>query len=366
MRNFSDLTLDFPVLTEKELRSIKGGDEEDTGDYGGCGSCCSSSSSGGGGCAGGSGCFGPGIGGNDLGNVDVKSGGGGAGGGCGSGCSNAYGGGGGGCDTTPPSYGGGVPPTDPNDPSLLAPVTVHSTIKQQVWVTTGSGTNPYNSSGDTGYYEMQTVPADVKYEHINCMYAGGDDTKTKNIAEYKITGGQNTVYASYGSSIAVDNDGDPNCNTSIDPSYQSTTSYHYKDANGNTQYLDGTKVAYIALNIASFGKDANGNYNVHIGDVVEITNSSTGKSIYAVVGDGGNTGGIGEISYKAAKDLGFSDVSKTSASSNDKVNIFIFQGSRLKGNISRSDVDAAGAALDDNNPQLSKQTPPPNVSATCH
>jgi hypothetical protein len=227
---------------------------------------------------------------------------------------------------------------------LLAPVTVIGTI-------------PSNGGGGPG---TNPTPTTLTYNNKDCMH-GGQNSNTNNQAVYQVSSGNSSVIQGFSTTVSIDNDGDPNCNKQIDKSYQNTTSYN-TGLSGQADYLDGTKVAYIALNVRYF--KANG-MTVRIGDVVALTNSSTGQTIFAVVGDGGNKQEFGEMSYKAAHDL-FPDATKKSLSSSDLVNITIFNNSSpLKGNINQQDVINKGKALLANNPQLSLNAPPAGVSAKC-
>lgn len=202
-------------------------------------------------------------------------------------------------------------------------------------------------------------PTTLTYTNKDCMH-GGQNKGINNHAVYQVSGGNNSVIQGFSTSVAIDNDGDPS-SKGIDPDYNDTTSYR-TGLSGQAKFLDGTKVAYIALKVSYFRDNG---MAVHIGDVVALTNSSTGKTIFAVVGDGGNSQEFGEMSYKAAHDL-FPDATKSGLSSSDLVNITIFNDSSpLKGNINQQDIINKGKALLANNPQLNLKAPPAGISAKC-
>ncbi len=98
--------------------------------------------------------------------------------------------------------------------------------------------------------------------------------------------------------------------------YQATTSFQFTDGS----QINADEIPYVVLPRESIGKDKNGNtiwaspdrakgtpfYNAGIqrGDYVRITNPANGKTAYAIYGENGPSGQVGEISMAAARELG--------------------------------------------------------------
>jgi len=83
--------------------------------------------------------------------------------------------------------------------------------------------------------------------------------------------------------------------------YVSTTSLqqpNVRDPRNPKKYLDATRIPFIAL-----PPDFARMYGISLGDLVVVTNSANGRSAYAVFGDVGPRGRIGEGSIALAKEL---------------------------------------------------------------
>lgn len=86
--------------------------------------------------------------------------------------------------------------------------------------------------------------------------------------------------------------------------YVSTTSLEQssvKDAASPKRYLDARKVAYIAL-----PRDFAQRFGIALGDLVVVFNENNGRAAYAIYGDAGPRGRIGEGSIALARELGIS------------------------------------------------------------
>ncbi|MEZ4297356.1 MAG: PAAR domain-containing protein [Polyangiaceae bacterium] len=93
--------------------------------------------------------------------------------------------------------------------------------------------------------------------------------------------------------------------------YQPTTSFKFNDGN----YINADTIPYVVLPQTknASGKWASahnvkgnpfGDAGIKPGDYVKLTNPQNGKSVYAIWGENGPSGEVGEISMAAARELG--------------------------------------------------------------
>ncbi|MBK8257940.1 MAG: PAAR domain-containing protein [Polyangiaceae bacterium] len=96
--------------------------------------------------------------------------------------------------------------------------------------------------------------------------------------------------------------------------YQPTTSFQFSDGS----YINADTIPYVVLPQAknSAGNWASahnvkgnpfGDAGIKPGDYVKITNPANGNTVYAIWGENGPSGEVGEISMAAARDLGLND-----------------------------------------------------------
>lgn len=141
--------------------------------------------------------------------------------------------------------------------------------------------------------------------------------------------------------IATDGRGKPFVQGPNDPApghYVSTTALidgRYK-ANDPRRYANSEAVPFIAVppELKSQG--------VKLGDLVAVRNERTGKTVFAIVGDIGPRGHLGEGSIKLAQELGINaDARRGGAASG--VSYVAFPGTRLSSGIpSHAEIQAAG------------------------
>jgi hypothetical protein len=106
--------------------------------------------------------------------------------------------------------------------------------------------------------------------------------------------------------------------------YVSTTSLqqpNIKDPRNPRKYLDATRIPYIVL-----PPDFATAYGISLGDLAVVTNTANGRSAYAIYGDVGPRGKIGEGSIALAKELGIPSNPRHDSAPNG-VTYLIFPGS---------------------------------------
>jgi hypothetical protein len=126
--------------------------------------------------------------------------------------------------------------------------------------------------------------------------------------------------------------------------YVSTTSLqqpNVRDPRNPKKYLDATQVPFIAL-----PPDFARMYGISLGDLVVVRNSANGRSAYAIYGDVGPRGRIGEGSIALARELKIPSNPRHDSALNG-VTYLVFPGSspRTWKSITRSRTRAATAPL---------------------
>ncbi|MFD9288910.1 glycoside hydrolase family 75 protein [Streptomyces sp. NPDC060030] len=127
------------------------------------------------------------------------------------------------------------------------------------------------------------------------------------------------------------------CNTRTDPSFQPRTAFQGSDG----KYLDSSEVPYVVVP----GPGPLWNYTtsgIKGGGVAAVIHD--GKVRYAVVGDTGPTGIIGEGSYALARSLGIDPDPKTGGTASG-VTYILFKNSRAAPIESPAAAVSAGEAL---------------------
>ncbi|MEU0138227.1 glycoside hydrolase family 75 protein [Streptomyces sp. NPDC006296] len=127
------------------------------------------------------------------------------------------------------------------------------------------------------------------------------------------------------------------CNTRTDPSFQPRTAFQGSDG----RYLDSSRVPYVVVP----GPSRLWNYakaGIKGGGVAAVIHG--GKVRYAVVGDTGPTGIIGEGSYALAKSLGIDPDPRTGGTPSG-VTYILFRNSRASPVQSPAAATGAGEAL---------------------
>jgi hypothetical protein len=108
------------------------------------------------------------------------------------------------------------------------------------------------------------------------------------------------------------------CNLGTDPAFQADTSAH----DSNDQPLDAAALPYVVVPVPS-DRWAPSDSDLHIGAVVAVVHAD--RVEYAVWGDSGPAGIIGEASYAAAADLGI-DPDPSTGGTDDEVAYVAFTG----------------------------------------
>jgi hypothetical protein len=126
--------------------------------------------------------------------------------------------------------------------------------------------------------------------------------------------------------------------------YVSTTSLEHRnieDPRDPRKYLDARRIPYIALP-ADFAR----RFGIGLGDLAVIINNQNGRSAYAIYGDVGPKGRIGEGSIALANKLKIPSNPRHD-SVPDGVTYLVFPGSRsrIRGSITASRINASGSRL---------------------
>ena len=126
--------------------------------------------------------------------------------------------------------------------------------------------------------------------------------------------------------------------------YISTTSLEHKgilDPRDPRKYLDARRIPYIALP-ADFAR----RFGISLGDLAVVVNNQNGRSAYAVYGDVGPKGRIGEGSIALANKLKIASNPRYD-SVPDGVTYLVFPGSRtrIQGSIASTRINSAGSRL---------------------
>jgi hypothetical protein len=126
--------------------------------------------------------------------------------------------------------------------------------------------------------------------------------------------------------------------------YVSTTSLEHmsiQDPRDPRKYLDARRIPYIALP-ADFAR----RFGISLGDLAVVVNNEIGRSAYAVYGDVGPKGRIGEGSIALANKLKIPSNPRRD-SVPDGVTYLVFPGSRsrIHGSITSSRINASGSRL---------------------
>lgn len=130
-------------------------------------------------------------------------------------------------------------------------------------------------------------------------------------------GAGNTTAVGFKAPAAICADGAPKAVAG--DTYAPTTSFQFT----NGEQINADTIPYVVLPRQAIGKDKKGNTiwaspdnvkgnpfhdaGIKRGDYVRVTNSETGKSIYAIYGENGPAKDVGEISMAAARGLGIND-----------------------------------------------------------
>lgn len=137
----------------------------------------------------------------------------------------------------------------------------------------------------------------------------------------------------------IDCDGRPGryCNKETDPSFTAMTAFQQSDG----RYLSAEELPFIVVPARGF-RWKHGDHGVHGGSVVAVIHED--KVLYAVVGDTGPTGIIGEASYAAAEALGIPSDPRTGGVPSG-VTYIVFKDSKAKPIESRSAAATEGERL---------------------
>lgn len=163
-------------------------------------------------------------------------------------------------------------------------------------------------------------------------YGNTPEVAIRALAPVPVRPGVSAAPLLYQTSLAIDSDGSGTA-WKKDPDGQSETSL--QDANGVS--LDPTKVPFFVLPVG-FAKAHPG---VQLGDIAAVFYQ--GRVAFAIYGDEGPEGQIGEGSILLAKELGI-DASPTDGGVESGVTWLVFPGSG-SGVISRSEIVKRGRAL---------------------
>jgi len=106
--------------------------------------------------------------------------------------------------------------------------------------------------------------------------------------------------------------------------YVSQTSLRTGSDADPSEYVDATKIPYIALP-PSFADQ----FGVVVGDLALVVNEANGKSAYAIYADVGNSGEIGEGSIALASALGFKNSSPRNGGVDSGIQFLVFPKSGL-------------------------------------
>jgi hypothetical protein len=143
----------------------------------------------------------------------------------------------------------------------------------------------------------------------------------------------------WSSSMAVDCDGQETdeCNSGTDPDFQNDTSFH--EADGSP--LDAAALPFVVVPLpSSIWKYSSA--GIHGGDILAVIYN--GHVEYAVVGDEGPSGQIGEASYATANALGINP-DPSSGGADSGVTYVVFPGSATSTIQNHGQAVSAGRTL---------------------
>jgi len=122
------------------------------------------------------------------------------------------------------------------------------------------------------------------------------------------------------STAKIDTDGDP-AERGYDPDWNAQTSGQI-----NGQPVNSAEYAYVVMSPEQMAASG-----VQIGDWAQVTNSTTGQTVWARVEDVGPAGGTGEISEAAATAVGIPFQKNSCTIGNPGVTVRVFAGTRSIG-----------------------------------
>ncbi|MFE0516634.1 glycoside hydrolase family 75 protein [Streptomyces sp. NPDC058964] len=179
-------------------------------------------------------------------------------------------------------------------------------------------------SGPAARTEGRVRAADLlaRVRHCVPVSRGGSRTDERSSASVRVCATRHAVF--WKADMDVDCDGQPTvrCNRRADPVYSRATAFHQSDG----RYLNAERLPYIVVPAPSriWNHRACG---VHGGSVAAVV--YRGRVWYAVVGDTGPRGIIGEASYATAHALGI-DPDPSTGGVASGVTYIVFKGSRVK------------------------------------
>ncbi|MEU0967083.1 glycoside hydrolase family 75 protein [Streptomyces sp. NPDC005917] len=208
-----------------------------------------------------------------------------------------------------------------------------------------AGVLPASASGTTvpkSAQEGSVSAADLLAKVTSCSQISNGKYKTdeETSATIPVCGKNGAVFWKADMDIDCDGQRTTNCNENRDPWYQDDTAFHQSDG----KPLKAESLPYVVVPSSSSIWNYSG-AGIKGGGVVAVIYND--KVEYAVVGDTGPTGIIGEASYATAKALGI-DPDPATGGADSGVTYILFKNSK----VSPIESHSAAVSLGD---QLAKQ-----------